>query len=78
MLAKKVDCDSFQDARKFIQNGGERGPQITVIPPGTYRINTALSPITAEKVLDIPDNMVGGVVTTKERRATSGEIRDCW
>ena len=67
VLAKKVECDSFQDARKFIQNGGERGPQITVIPPGTYRLNTALFSITAEKVLEIPDNMVG-VVTTKEGR----------
>jgi uncharacterized membrane protein YqiK len=42
VLGKKVDSDSFQSARAFLQNGGERGPQIAVIPPGTYRINTQL------------------------------------
>jgi uncharacterized membrane protein YqiK len=65
VLARRVDSDSYQDARKFIQNGGERGPQITVIPPGTYRINTALFTVTEEPVLEIPDNRVG-IVTTKE------------
>ena len=65
VLAKKVNCDSFQSARAFLTNGGERGPQITVIPPGTYRINTALFTIRSHGVLDIPDNQVG-IVTTKE------------
>jgi len=65
VLARRVDCDSFQSARMFLANGGERGPQVAIIPPGTYRINTALFTITAEKVLEIADNMVG-IVTTKE------------
>ncbi|SDU26800.1 Uncharacterized membrane protein YqiK, contains Band7/PHB/SPFH domain [Verrucomicrobium sp. GAS474] len=65
VLAKKVACDSFQNARAFLTDGGERGTQITIIPPGDYRINTALFTITEADVLDIPDNMVG-VVTTKE------------
>jgi uncharacterized membrane protein YqiK len=38
VLAKEVECKSFQDARSFLTNGGERGPQISIIPPGTYRI----------------------------------------
>jgi uncharacterized membrane protein YqiK len=33
VLARRVDCDSFQNARLFLKNGGERGPQITIIPP---------------------------------------------
>lgn len=65
ILCKKVDCDSFQNARQFLQNGGERGPQITVIPPGTYRINKGVFSIEKVKVTEIADNMVG-VVTTKE------------
>jgi uncharacterized membrane protein YqiK len=65
VLARLVPCDSFQSAREFLVNGGERGPQVAIIPPGTYRINTALFAVTAEKVLEIPDNMVG-IVTTKE------------
>jgi uncharacterized membrane protein YqiK len=65
VLARLVPCDSFQNARAFLTNGGERGAQVAIIPPGTYRINTALFSVTAEKVLEIPDNMVG-IVTTKE------------
>ncbi|HXI28543.1 MAG TPA: SPFH domain-containing protein, partial [Vicinamibacterales bacterium] len=74
VLARRVECNSFQDARAFLEGGGERGPQITVIPPGTYRINTALFTVQGVKVLDIPDNMVG-IVTTKEGRPlAAGEI----
>ena len=74
VLAKKVDCDSFQDARKFLTGGGERGPQITVIPPGTYRINTRVFEVDLADVLEIEDNMVG-IVTTREGRALpTGDI----
>lgn len=74
VLCKQVECGAFQDTRKFLQNGGERGPQITIIPPGTYRINTQMFTITEEKVTEIPDNMVG-VVTTKEGKPLkSGDI----
>src|SRR5215470_10170844 len=74
VLARRVDCNSFQDARQFLANGGERGPQITVIPPGTYRINSGLFSVVQEPVLEIEDNMVG-VVTTREGKALpTGEI----
>jgi uncharacterized membrane protein YqiK len=74
VLARRIECDSFQSARAFLTGGGERGPQITIIPPGTYRINTALFTVVAERVLEIPDNMVG-IVTTKEGRPLkTGEI----
>ncbi|HEV3062103.1 MAG TPA: SPFH domain-containing protein [Vicinamibacterales bacterium] len=74
VLARRVNCNSFQDARAFLEGGGERGPQMTVIPPGTYRINTALFTVQNVKVLDIPDNMLG-IVTTKEGHPLpAGEI----
>src|SRR5439155_23020066 len=64
----------FQDAQAFLAGGGERGPQMTIIPPATYRINTALFTVQPAKVLDIPDNMLG-IVTTKEGRPlAAGEI----
>jgi uncharacterized membrane protein YqiK len=37
IVAKEIQCDSFQDARGFLQKGGERGSQMAVIAPGTYR-----------------------------------------
>ena len=74
VLAKQVDCDSYQNARAFLQNGGQRGPQITVIPPGTYRINTALFTVSDVPVLEIKDNRVG-IITTKEGQSLpTGEI----
>ncbi len=74
VLAKKVACDSFQDARAFLIGGGERGPQITIIPPGTYRINTQLFTVSEVPVLEIADNKIG-IVTTKEGAPLpSGEI----
>ncbi|XWK86571.1 MAG: flotillin family protein [Phormidium sp.] len=42
ILGKVIDCDDFQNARKFLTNGGEKGRQLAVMTTGTYRINTAL------------------------------------
>lgn len=74
VLAKQVDCNSFQDARAFLSNRGERGPQIAVIPPGSYRINTALFTIAEEKALEIADNMVGIVTTKDGKPLATGDI----
>ena len=65
VLAKHVNSNTFQDAHAFLMDGGERGPQISIIPNGQYRINPRLFSVRAVDVVDIPDNMVG-VVTTKE------------
>ncbi|MGB8647495.1 MAG: flotillin family protein [Anaerolineae bacterium] len=42
ILGKIVDCDNFQNARKFLMNSGEKGRQLGILTAGTYRINTAL------------------------------------
>ncbi|NJS11849.1 MAG: flotillin family protein [Microcoleus sp. CSU_2_2] len=42
ILGKVVDCDNFQNARKFLTGGGEKGRQLAIITTGTYRINTAV------------------------------------
>ena len=34
--------NAFQDGESFLKNGGEKGPQIEILPPGTYRINPVL------------------------------------
>jgi len=74
VLARTVECNSFQDARGFLTRGGERGPQISIIPPGTYRINTGLFQVAAADVLEIPDNMVGVVTTKDGKPLATGEI----
>ena len=42
ILGKIIACDNFQDARKFLKGGGEKGRQLGILTAGTYRINTAL------------------------------------
>jgi len=74
IIARHVECDSFQDAQAFMQGGGERGPQMTLVPPGTYRINPLLFSVQLSDVIDIPENKVG-IVTTREGKALAkGEI----
>lgn len=74
VLGKYVDSDSYQDAQKFIESGGERGPQMRIIPPGTYRINPVIFEVKMEDVKEIPDNMVGIVTTKDGAPLATGEI----
>ena len=74
VIARHVACDAYQDATAFITGGGERGPQMSVMAPGTYRINPFLFSVQLADVVDIEDNKVG-IVTTREGKAlTAGEI----
>ncbi len=74
ILGAAVDCNSFQNPRQFLTNGGERGPQIAVLAPGTYRINTALFSVEMEDAIDIADNKVGIVTTLDGLPLPTGEI----
>ncbi|HWC58822.1 MAG TPA: flotillin family protein, partial [Verrucomicrobiae bacterium] len=87
ILAKVVDCDNFQDARKFLVNGGEKGRQLGMLTGGTYRINSALFTVitshTAEgngmaasqlELTRIETDMVGIVTTLDGRPIEAGEI----
>jgi uncharacterized membrane protein YqiK len=71
VIGRQVDCDSFQDARAFLLKGGERGPQMALITPGTYRLNPLLFHVELADAIDIPDNKIG-VVTTREGCALAG------
>lgn len=74
VLANKVECDAFQNARTFLTKGGQRGPQATVIPPGTYRINTSLFTVKTNPLIEIPANQVGIVTTREGTPLPTGEI----
>ena len=74
IIAMGIDCDSFQDAKTFFDKFGERGPQMKVIPPGTYRINPVLFDVQQANAVDIPENKVGIVTTSEGRPLPTGEI----
>ncbi len=87
ILGKIVESDNFQDARKFLLNGGEKGRQLGILTAGTYRINTALfNVITSENAMEqgmapellylqrVEPDMVGIVTTLDGRPIDGGEI----
>jgi uncharacterized membrane protein YqiK len=87
ILAKVVDCDNYQDARKFLVNGGEKGRQLGILTGGTYRINTALfTVITSANAPEhgmmpaqlllrrVEPDQVGIVTTLDGRPIDAGEI----
>ncbi len=46
LLAKATDRHmNFQDSEQFIAAGGQKGPQVDILTPGTYRILTESIPI---------------------------------
>lgn len=87
ILGKVVACENFQDARRFLLGGGEKGRQLGILTGGTYRINPALFQIiTADNathhgmapeqlmITQIKSDMVGIVTTLDGRPIESGEI----
>ena len=46
VLGDEVECNQFQDATMFLHNHGKKGPQVGILRPGTYRINTKLFTVT--------------------------------
>jgi uncharacterized membrane protein YqiK len=74
ILAQRVDCDVYQDARLFLENGGQRGPQIDVIPPGTYRINPLLFKITLAEMTSIPQGKIGVVEARDGSQLQAGRV----
>jgi len=73
-LGKVVACDAFQDAREFLDNGGQRGPQLAIIRPGTYRINTSLFTVKFDKATVIGDAEVGIVTTKDGKQLPDGDV----
>jgi regulator of protease activity HflC (stomatin/prohibitin superfamily) len=62
IFAEHVDGhDSFQDGEAFLRNGGQKGPQVDILPPGTYRINTYLFNVTTVPAVVIAQGQVGVV-----------------
>lgn len=87
ILGRVVDCHRFQDARKFLINGGEKGRQLGILTAGSYRINTALFTVITTataaghamepsqlQLTRIEPDMVGVVTTMDGRSIDGGEI----
>jgi uncharacterized membrane protein YqiK len=74
ILARRVDCDSFQDAVGFLTHGGQKGRQAAYITAGSYRINTFLFEILVADMTKIEENKVGIITTLDGTAVDSGSI----
>ena len=74
VLARRVDCQMFQDAEMFLRSGGQKGRQAAFLTPGTYRINTFLFEVTLAKMTQVRENMVGIVTTLDGAPLPEGQI----
>jgi regulator of protease activity HflC (stomatin/prohibitin superfamily) len=59
VLADEVECNQFQDAEMFLANHGKKGPQVGILRPGTYRINSILFNINKAPAVKIDENTIG-------------------
>lgn len=74
ILARKTECDNFQDAEKFLENGGQKGRQTAYITAGSYRINTLLFQIFVTDMIRIQESKVGIVTTLDGLPIDEGQI----
>ena len=57
--------ENFQNGQVFLENGGQKGPQIDILLPGQYRIHPKLFQVTVWPATLIPTKKVG-LVTAKD------------
>ena len=60
LFANSIENHSdYQDIDSFLKNGGQKGPQINVLKPGQYKINTKFFKVKVEKAVSIPQDKIG-------------------
>jgi hypothetical protein len=75
IFARRVSGhDTFQDGEAFLRNGGQKGPQVDILPPGKYRINTYLFRIHTAPVVTIAQVQVGVVNARDGDPITPGRL----
>src|SRR5215470_11707844 len=63
------------DADTFLRNGGQRGPQLTVLPPGKYVLNDYLWEVSIRDASDVNTGFVGVVKSNVWANVDLGTLR---
>ncbi|HOY95620.1 MAG TPA: SPFH domain-containing protein [Catalimonadaceae bacterium] len=74
ILARKIECDNFQDTEKFLANGGQKGRQTAILTPGTYRMNAYAFTVHVVEMTHIGENKVGIVTALDGEPIPAGQI----
>jgi len=73
-LGDEIECNHFQDAKMFLDNGGMKGPQVAMLRPGIYRINLYAFKVYKSPVVEVPPEMIGVVIANDGLPLPSGYI----
>lgn len=66
LLARSIDGHAyFQRADSFLKGGGQKGPQIDFLRPGTYNLNTEIFKVEIHDAIQISENEIG-IVEAKD------------
>ncbi len=74
IMAKSVECNLFQDGVKFLKNGGQKGPQVQILTPGMYRINTYLFTVKVAPVTVVPGGTICMVTAMDGAQIPDGRL----
>ena len=74
IFAESVECSLFQDGEAFINNKGQKGLQLTVLPPGQHRINPALFKVEIASAFVINEGQIGMVEALAGKKIEQGRI----
>ena len=74
LLGDEIECNHFQDAKMFLDNGGMKGPQVSILRPGTYRINMYAFKIRKAPLTEVPPEKIGVVIANDGEPLPSGFI----
>jgi len=55
--------NSFQDAAGFLEKGGQRGPQLDILPPGTYYINPLMFAVELDSATVVDQGQVAVIIS---------------
>lgn len=74
ILARKVECNNFQDGKAFLMNGGQKGRQTLFLTAGTYRLNPKLFKVFTYDITKISPNSVGIITILDGEPLDTGTI----
>jgi regulator of protease activity HflC (stomatin/prohibitin superfamily) len=78
LIAKSVEGhNNFQDAQSFLNNGGQRGPQLDILRPGTYYVNPNMFEVLFAEVAEVKRGQVAVIISNVgEEHPAIKELKD--
>ena len=65
---------NFQDGEAFLRASGQKGPQVDVLTPGQYRINTRLFEVELTRAIEIPQGKIATVTAIDGAPLRTGQL----